>query len=272
VNGVATGFFQCEKCGMIYKRIKRRSGESPPYIVEYGSLWIDELKRCLGEEKMTESQTAAVLKCETHLVHFQRKKLKLLAMKEYIRKPRRYDTETDVEAFYKAQVLKIREQYDEVTFSMLRQLAPGAYSYLSKHDVSWLRNHLIHESARAGSRERDRQLLIQVQNATDWIKKNGDRNRQLTYGFIASVAGVKEHELKYARLKRPLTKDFLDTVIESREDWLRRRIIAIWQSKQDGKPFSPSDLKHEMSIKPNTYVKYKNLIEQLIDELNLELL
>lgn len=157
-NGVATGFFKCDYCGMIYKKTKRRKNDGELIIVEYRQLWVDELKRCLGKEKMTEQQTAEVLRCEVHTIHFQKKKLGLSLKREYTRQPLRYDTKIGGDAFYKAQVLDLLDKHQEVSFIMLRQFAPGAYSYLSKHDKEWLREHLTHENKRTHVQDADKLL------------------------------------------------------------------------------------------------------------------
>jgi len=270
-NGVATGFFRCDHCGMLYKQVKRMKGDGEPIVVEYGQLWVNELKRCLATKKMTESEVAEVLKCEIHIVHFQRKKLGLLRVEEYIRKPKRYDdTEPKAaETLYKSQVQDLIKKHGEVTFIMLRQYASGAYSYLWKNDRAWLQSHLIHESDRQHMKAADQQLLKQVQDAVEWVKSKGDTDKRLALGYIASVSGVKEHELKYAKQKRPLTKAYLDEVVESKENWLRRRITAIRMLKGD--IISIIDIKYNMRLKPNTYRKYQNFIGELIEELNKSL-
>ena len=267
-NGIATGFFKCEFCGMLYKQTKHRRNDGEPIVVEYGQLWVDELKRCLGKEKMTEQQTADVLKCEVHIVHFHRKKLGLSKMREYIRQPLRYDAETGGEAFYKAQVLDLFEKHQEVTFTLLRELAPGAYSYLSKHHKDWLHERLTHEHKRTHMQDADKILLEQVRSAVNWIKTHGDENRRLTIGYIADVAEVAYHELVYSKAKRPLTKAYIESVVESKENWLRRRIIAIWKSKEENELITINDIRNHMYIKQNAYIKYGSYIEDLMSELN----
>lgn len=268
-NGVATGFFQCDECGMIYKQVKRKGKTGDILIVDYGPVWKDELLCCLGTEKMTIAEAAEVLKCEPHVVRWQKKRMGLSRKREYLKAPRRYDDEIGAESYYKSQVLELCAQYNEVTIALLREHAPGAYSYFSKHDFSWLRERMVYEKDCASQRGYDRKLLKKIQGAVEQIRKGGDVEKRLTIGYIANVVGVKENELRNAAQKRPLTKTFLDTVIESRTDWLRRRITMIWQNqKQAGMPLSLADVKREMSIKPNTYVEYKNLIEELVNELN----
>jgi hypothetical protein len=77
VNGVATGFFQCDGCGMIYKRLKRKGKTGDIIIVDYGHLWKERMLHCLGTKKMTITETAEVLRCDSHTVSWQKKALGL---------------------------------------------------------------------------------------------------------------------------------------------------------------------------------------------------
>jgi hypothetical protein len=269
LNGVATGFFRCDFCGMVYRQLKRKGKTGNCVIVDYGPVWKSELVRCLGTEKMTAPQAAEVLKCKEHVVSWQKKKMGLCKKHECSRAQRRYDPEIGSDNYYKAQVLKLCEEYEEVTIALLNERAPGAYSYFSKHDFSWLRERIVYERDSARQKEYEQDLLKRVKEAVAQIKESGNNNKQLTRGYLASVAGIRESQLACTEWTRPLLKAYLDTVIESREEWLRRRIVMIWEKqKLRGKPIALADIKREMSLKPNTYIKYKELIEELIDELN----
>jgi len=268
-NGIATGFFQCDDCGMVYKRTQRKGKTGDIIIVDYGHVWKDEFLLCFETKKMTIQETASFLRCKPSIVSFQRKKMGLLKKNEYLKTPLKYDAEIGAENYYKAQVLKLCEQYDEVTTAMLKEHAPEAYSYLRKNYISWLQNRVVYERESVCREEFDRGLLKKVRNAVDIIKKEGDEKRQLTKGYIASVAKENVSVLYCTEQTRPLTKAFLDDVVENRADWLRRRINMIGsKQKKAGKPLSLADVKREMSIKPNTYIKYKNLIEEIIDGFN----
>jgi hypothetical protein len=266
-NGIATGFFQCEQCGMVYKQRRRKGKTGQILIVEYGHLWKTELLRLLGTEKMTIPEAAEILKCPPSTIGWQKKKMGLTRSAAYVRNPRPYGPDDEPERYYKKQVLKLCKEYDEVTLALLRQHAPGAYSYFAKHDFSWLREHMVYEKDCAIQRQQDHEILKKVQSAYDQIRKGGDSEKRITRGYIAKVAGIDESALTNGALKRPQTKAFVDSVIESKEDWLRRRIIAIWE-KKNGVPISLADVKREMSLKPNTFIKYKDFLKELMDELN----
>ena len=64
-------------------------------------------------------------------------------------------------------------------------------------------------------------------------------------------------------------KAFLDEVIESKEVWLTRRITEIAdECQRKDQKIRISDIKREMSLKPNTYKKYADFFENLLQELN----
>ena len=268
-NGVATGFFRCDGCGMLYKQVKRKGRTGDIIIVDYGHFWKDELLRCLGKKKMTVPETAEVLKCEPHTVSWQKKAMGLSGKSEYVKAPTRYTAETGAEKYYKAKVLEVCSKYDEVTIALLNDHAPGAYSFFAKNDFTWLREHIVYERDMAGQRQYDQDLLKKLQCAVESIKIAGDEKRRLTVGYIVTTAGFDVSFLRYLAEKHPLTKSFLEEVVESKESWLRRRITMIWRNQiAVGKSVSLADVKREMSLKPNTYVKHGGFIKKLIDELN----
>lgn len=266
-NGVATGFFQCEKCGMLYKQTKRKGKTGQVLIVDYGPLWETKLLHLLGTKKMTMPEAAKIMKCAPHVIGWQKKKMGLTKSPAFVRKPLRYGSDVKPKSYYKKQVLELCEEYDEVTLALLRKHAPRAYSYFYKHDFSWLREHMMYERDRAVQRQQDQEILRKVQSAYEQIMKGGDSDRRITRGYIAKIAGIDESTLRNGALKRPQTKAFIDCIIESKEDWLGRRITAIWEEK-NGSPISIADVKRVMSLKSNTYVKYKDFMKELMDELS----
>lgn len=254
---------------MAYKQTKRKGKTGDVIIVDYGQLWKNQLLRCLGIQKLTVPETAKILKCTPWVVCYQKKKAGIHRKNEYTSVTRRYDPEIGPENYFKAQVLKLCEQHDEVTISILRKNIPGAYHYFKNHDFSWLRERIVYERNLAIERKCDEELLVKVKKAVKTIRKGGDAERRLTIGYIAGIAKVREAELKNANSKRPLTRAFLDSVLESRAEWLRKRITMIYQNKKvAGTPLSIDDIVYELGIKQQTYIRNENLIKEVINELN----
>ena len=76
---------------------------------------------------------------------------------------------------------------------------------------------------------------------------------------------------EYGRLRYlPEMQKFFDEVCETQEEWIRRRYIeiALEKKKAGGKEFTYDDVKRKVQIKRDSYEKNRNLIENLIMELN----
>ena len=269
VNGVATGFLKCDYCGMVYKQVYRHKQFGELYIVEYGDVWINLMLRCLKEENLDIPSTAKILKCKPHVVKWQLRKLGLLGNPMYLKRSWKHDRKVGADSYYKAQVLALCEQYDEVTSDILKLHAPGAYKYLYKNDLQWLHKHMKLKVATKSQQDEDNKMLLQVKDAVTAIFSNGMPKRQITFGLIAVTAGFKIQALDYLAEKRPLTKAYINSVVESREDWLKRRITTIaHERKVIGEKITIADVKREMSLKPNTFVKYETFLMELIEQLN----
>jgi hypothetical protein len=268
LNGVATGFFTCSTCGLVYKQRYFRKKLSTLYIVEYGDAWIEQMLQCLRDEKLGIPTTASIMQCKPHVIRWQMRKLGLLGNQEYYPRPRA-SFESGAEAHYKAQVLDLLDKHNEVTSDVLRQYAPQAYKYLYKFDLDWLHKHMTLKVNSQQQRDEDTEMLRRVQAAIAEICADGMPIRQITLGFIAVTAGYDLQALNYLSAKRPRTKEYIDTVAESRKDWIKRRVTAIAQDRRkEGEKITLADIRREMSLKPNTFVKYGEFMKELINELN----
>lgn len=253
-----TATFECAHCGMRYKHNKPNSSRERRKIVDYGHLWNSELLRCCHDPSITNELAAKILGCTQNALALQKKKRGLL-------EPILYDKEMGPEKYYKSRVLDLCEKYGEVTRLMLEEHVPGAYSHLGDHHKDWLRSHMIYERERKHRREHEEQLLEKVREAIDQLATDGYPKRQVTFGYIASIIGTTRDALRCRRA----THDLLENVVESKEAWLRRRIImAYHQRLPNDAPFSLADVKRHLTIHDATYVKHEELIEQIIEEFN----
>lgn|GEM_PF-6920711 len=256
-GGGAKGVFYCAFCVMRYTvNLSSRNPNEAPTIIDYGDLWINELHRCV-REKMSLSETAKVFKCSKYAISYRKKKHGLV-------KPMPYDSQLDAAEYYKTQILELCKKHGEVSLASLREQIPNAYSYLVRHDHEWLRKHIVYKKDH--DHEHDLRLLSIVQNAVDKIKTDGDSERRITIGYIAEIAEIKSDSLKCLQ-RKPNTQAFIESVIECEEDWIRRRIISVFQNMvADGVPFFTTTLKHYMRAHPYTYLKYQELIDGVIKE------
>jgi len=214
-----TAAFECVYCGMRYKHNKAKYSRELRVIVDYGHLWDGELRRCCQDPKITNEQTAAILKCSMNILMLQKKKRGLLETAFY-------DTKMGPEKYYKRKVKELCEKYDEVTIALLQKKVPGAYSYLGDHCYEWLRSHIIFVNERSFYLEHKQMLLKKVQEAIEYIMNVNDPKRQITFGYIATVAGLGREEVRC----NSHTRDYLVDIIETKEDWYRRRITLAYHS------------------------------------------
>jgi hypothetical protein len=274
--GIAFGAFKCDYCDLIYRQTKRKGHILALYVVDYGEVWKGKLLN-LHHAGTTESEIAVALNCTLTVVRTQKRKLDLRCepykdkrvFDSKLRDLRKSGLKISRETFYKEQVLELCEKYTEVTIAMLHEYIPGAYSYFSKHDFEWLRCHIVYERDTIAQQQLEQELVEKAKAAVKFIREKGDAKKRITSGYIASVAGVNETYFKIVDGISTPVREYVKTVIESKEEWLCRRITAIWQERnQVGLPITLADVKLEMSLKPNTYIKYGNFIKELINELN----
>ena len=253
-NG-ATATFECGHCGMIYSHNKAKHSRELRVVKDYGPLWNNELLRCCQDPKITNPQTAKILKCSMSVLTLQKKKRGLL-------EPALYDTGLGPEVYYKNKVTALCAEYDEVTISLLQEKVPGAYSYLGDHDPTWLRRHIVFENERKHFREQEEMLLRKAQEAVAHIINDGYPNRQVTYGYIAGLIGSTRDKLRY---REPI-RSLLDNIIESKADWLRRRASDVCANKlASAKPITTKTVRRELNLHPGTFAQYKELLQEVID-------
>ena len=151
----------------------------------------------------------------------------------------------------------------------LNELVPGAYAWFSKNDFQWLKDRLVTDQEKVYWAEWEQEQLENLKEAYATIQKEGDPNRRVTIGWLCTVAGLRESEIKGRLHRFEDIRAFLGEVVESKEEWLGRRFSKIAERKsRAGEKIGINDVRQEMSLKPNTYHKYSEFIEKLIKELN----
>jgi len=242
---------------MRYKISKAKTVKGVTVITDYGHLWKNELLRCTQDKSITIPKTEKILKCDKSIIMLQKKKLDLL------RTPR-YDVEMGSEAYYKAKVVSLIEEYGEVTYSFLQEKAPGAYDYFENHHKEWLREHLTLRWETAERRVFVDYAQKKIQQAIAEIVANPPE-RQISYGYIANITGLTRDNLRsHSRLYA-----CVEGFVESREDWYRRHITTVYRSKSiEGRPYTAVEICRAASIEMKTYEKYRELFEEVVKELN----
>ena len=171
--------------------------------------------------------------------------------------------------YYHEKVSEVLEEHPELTVKELNELVPGAYAWFSKNDFQWLKDRLVTDQEKGYWAEWEQEQLENLKEAYATIQKEGDPNRRVTIGWLCTVAGLRESEIKGRLHRFEDIRAFIDEVVECKEEWLERRFKVIAKKKKElRQEIVLADIRREMRLKPNTYRKYAFFIESLLKELN----
>jgi hypothetical protein len=267
------GYFQCKYCGMTYRRRTpdHSFNEYIKYatIVDYGHLWENKLRECIFEKKMIQKELAMEMGVSL-------KGLKSAADKVGL------DINTNAKiipnrnpgGLYKAQVLELLEKQPELSSNDLRCLLSRTYSWLIRHDPEWLKNFLTPEKQKAQWKEKDERLTLLFQTVYADLQKYGNTKRRVTIGFLCALAGMAVNSVEQQRVKNQLNllpnlKRFMDSVLETEDKWIARRVTEIHlRYKEAGRKLRITHVRKDISVRNSKFNLYKNSILALIDELN----
>ena len=139
-----------------------------------------------------------------------------------------------------------------------------------RKDPEWIHTRLVHEFNKPRWNEWGEAALVELKAAYAEIQSSGDKRKRINISWLARAAGINRDDI-YGRLRYlPEMQKFFDEVCETQEEWIRRRYteIALEKKKAGGKEFTYDDVKRKVQIKRDSYEKNRNLIENLIMELN----
>lgn len=257
-SGRIVCFYRCPHCGMTYKKTKGMSMKGVPVIVDYGHLWTGEFKRCVLDNT-TDTDIAKILNVSQKTIIQQKKNLGLL-------RPPRYDMPLGHESFYKNKVIELHGKHDELTVALLEKEVPGAYDYLFKNHLEWLRKYVVHYLDTKFYRQKRESLPEKVRIAVEQIKKDEEvcPQRRISYNYIADVAGVKREEFR----RNKSVRSYLDGIVETKESWYKRRITYVYQNlPAERKSLSVFQICCKASISDKPYKKYRKFLTEVVNEL-----
>lgn len=274
LNGQTIGQFHCAECGMKYQRsrpwqtFEEYAGHAMK--LDYGHLWYDKLRKCILEDKLCPSDVAKVMKSTKKTVANRAAEIGLdINDNSRTRIFNNSGKRVSADEYYHEKVSEILRSHSELTAKELNELLPGAYAWFSKNDFQWLKERLVTDREKRYWVEWEQKQLENLKDAYSTIQKEGDPNRRVTIGWLCTVAGLRESEIKGRLHRFEDIRAFIGEVVESKEEWLERRFSGIAERKRmHGEKMSLDDVRREMSLKPNTYLKHRVFIEMLIKELN----
>lgn len=274
MNGQTIGHFRCAGCGMKYQRSrpwqKFEEYADHAIILDYGDYWYRKLRECVEAKGLNQAETAKVMKCTTATVRKRAEEIGLdlhVNRKSCIYHEKEWK-DMDRSQYFRAKVGEALQYQPELTAKELDELVPGAYAWFHKNDFQWLKERLVIDQDKQYWTVWEREKLIMLKSAYEMIQKVGDPDRRITIGWLCMIAGMRESEIKGRMHRFPKIRAFVEEVVEEKEEWLARRFKKIAAKKRNvGENLRLTDIKREMSLKPNTYKKYASLIEELIEQL-----
>lgn len=275
MNGQTIGHFRCTECGMKYQR-SRPWQEFEEYagraaILDYGEHWYRKLRECVEERGLNQAETAKEMKCTTTTVKKRAEEmgLNLHANRKSCIYHEKGWKDIDRSRYFRKKVSEALQYQPELTARELEELVPGAYAWFHKNDFQWLKDRLTIDQDKQYWKVWEQEHLELLKEAYKYIKQTGDPERRITIGWLCSTAGFRECEIKGRLHRFADIKEFINDVVESKEEWLGRRFALIAkEKKKSGERMAIADVRKNMRLKPNTYRRYGAYIEMLIQQLN----
>ena len=206
-------------------------------VITYGHIWEDKLKDLVEVEKLGLRATARELRVDPNTINRYVSLLDLTPSwaKGNSSKAKKIQKAVknlpDLEKLTKEKKdrwLTLQQENPELSKTEIRKLAPDIYAWLYRRDRAWLHENSPKQKKpislvdRVDWSVRDTEILAQAQNAVDEILKVKKPIR-ITIGKVGKTLGCKALLEKHLD-KLPQTKDYLESVAETVENYQIRRV------------------------------------------------
>ena len=275
--------FECPICGMTYQRNCAMSKEEQyarrPTIVDYGALWKDKLRECFVERGLNLYETYKIMRCGFYTAKHYALKFGFLTTEDayfptWKAKPSNSGSTpamswTEARASYRRQWLELMERYPDAIRSELIEMAPHCYHWFCDHDFEWYNLHS--PPAKYGHfdwAEKDRKTLGQLQTAYERLLNGDGKPRRITKNALITESVPCSISWEGALKKMPETSAFLNTVLESRESWWKRKIIwAVHELANEGRHPTPNWVRLKACISREYFAELTPFILEQISKL-----
>ena len=237
-KGQPVGTFECLLCGFTYQRTgpdrDAKDRHRIDRMIDFGPVWKDALSRykCAG---VGLREKARCLGVTTRTVTRYEAGMK-------VKVDGSVETSNSTREEMQAAWVALHQVHPSAGTTELRALSPHLYTWLYRHDRTWLRDfakkHPAHTKTsryhRVDWQERDEHLSLQVNAAVERLRSGEGKQIRLTVTSLARELGQVALIQKHAR-KLPKTLEVIRGNVETREDFALRRISWAargWQKKQ----------------------------------------
>lgn len=241
------GTFSCD-CGFVYARAGPDFSEESRFkagrIKQFGHVWETKLKE-LVEKGLSLRQTAKLMGADPKTVKKYAAKLGLETCwekrsdRELFKDKGDSVTAADKRDYYREEWLKLMNQYPDKSKTELRQLNKAVYAWLYRNDKEWLKFNspepiYKYRNVCVDWDKRDKEILDKVKVVVEEMLNSTEKPERISLSLVGSKLGIRGLLEKHLD-KLPLTKQYIDSVKESRRDFQLRRIRwAIRELEQEG--------------------------------------
>jgi len=250
------GRFTCPTCGFSYTRKGMDPNKDDCYkfsrIMDFGFLWKGELQLLLNDG-LSYREIARRLGVDTNTVIKYEKKNIESGQKAKVR------IDSDLLKEHRYEWIHLQRDFPGLSKTELRKKRPEVYAYLYLHDRDWLkvnspkRKKVDPTNNRVNWLERDKEILEKVQKVANELRGIGTKPIRITVKILGD--GIGERALLEKHLdKLPKTKDFIEQVSESEQDFRLRRVkYVVNEMKENGEVIKEWKVLRKAGIKQEFY-------------------
>ena len=206
------------------------NGEGENNIEAYQKLWDERLLE-LAQSGLSIREIANILKSSTKTI---RKAIDRLEIEEFWKfnggGKYLHNKFTDTEEFkikrkeLRTRWIELHSLYPDKSSNQMRNDYDGVYAWLKKYDSEWLEQHYRRIDNKVNYVDwgkRDTELLPQVKRVIKEMKE--EKPERITWTTVGSKLGISGW-LSKRKQKLPLTKEYIESELESQEEYHIRKI------------------------------------------------
>lgn len=286
-----TGTLKCE-CGYTYLKeynVNHDDKYGKTRVLKFGPIWEKKLTDLVIENELSVQNIADQLGLDWISLYKQIIKLNLepnfkttsKRIKKYKNRAKSDDIANNYEILknnkiytYRQELLEILKKYPEKSRTEIKLLNRKLYVYLQKNDRDWLESELPPRrkgysiKSTVDWNKRDYEILEMVKSFVENFNKGDERPKWINLNIIGKSLNIYTLLNKHLD-KLPSTKEYLEEVIETRDEYRVLKIkwaIKFIAEEGDGKlNMTRVSLKAGVSVKE---IKWKNRVREEIKKYN----
>jgi len=163
--------------------------------------------------------------------------------------------------------LEIHAQYPDKSSSQIRKNNDGVYAWLKRYDSEWMEENYRRIKTVVNTVDwdkRDAELLPKVKEVIKEMKEG--KPERITWSTVGGKLGISGW-LSKRKEKLPLTKAYIDSELESLEEFHIRKIKwGIGEIDRQGKEMTLWNLAETAGVKPRYMEKVQEKIKEALED------